>query len=243
MDVTISPQVIYNHTNGQSSTHFGDFPLQVSFQLCEEKANLWIPSIRLFLTELFPTGKYNKLNPKKLGTDSSGGGSYETTIALVFGKLFSLGGSHFLKIRYFLDYTVSSAVHVEGFNTWGGGYGTDGKVYLGNEFSTSIALEYTPSLHWAFALDIIGVSTKRNRFSGNPGNSPQMNIITGTVQALTFFEIASVGNHSAEQVSLAPAVEYNFSPNIGVIGGVWFSILGRNTAQFVNGVLALNIYY
>jgi len=47
---------------------------------------------------------------------------------------------------------------------------------------------------------------------------------------------------SAELFSIAPALEYNWNENIGIIGGTWLSLIGRNTASFTNAVIAFNIY-
>jgi len=43
--------------------------------------------------------------------------------------------------------------------------------------------------------------------------------------------------------ALAPALEYNFSGNVGLIGGVWFPLSGKNTSHYMTYVLALNTYW
>jgi hypothetical protein len=48
---------------------------------------------------------------------------------------------------------------------------------------------------------------------------------------------------SNEQWSVAPAIEYNWSKNVGLIVGSWFSFAGRNSVRFISGVAALNIYF
>jgi hypothetical protein len=50
------------------------------------------------------------------------------------------------------------------------------------------------------------------------------------------------GGPSSSQYSLAPAIEYNWSQNIGLIGGVWFTVAGQNISQFNSIVIALNYY-
>jgi hypothetical protein len=40
--------------------------------------------------------------------------------------------------------------------------------------------------------------------------------------------------------SLAPALEYNWSENAGVIAGVAFTVAGRNTSATVMPVMAVN---
>ena len=95
-------------------------------------------------------------------------------------------------------------------------------------FSTDLAFEYTLTQNWALALDVLYVHNNHTRFSGHKGS--------------TYGIPNSVGGPSSEQFSLAPALEYNWSSNCGVIAGVWFSVAGRNTADFINGVVAINIY-
>ena len=41
----------------------------------------------------------------------------------------------------------------------------------------------------------------------------------------------------AAQFSLAPAIEYNWSSDIGIIFGPWFTIAGRNAVQLVSRCL------
>ncbi len=243
MDFQTFPYGTYNNVQGHTGIRFGDLPVQVNFQIYREQPDSAIPHIKISLTEDFPTGKFDHLNPNKLGADASGMGSYITTVGLTIGKLFHFGGSHYLRFRTNFSYSVPSAVHVEGFNVYGGGFGTNGKAYPGKEFSTLIGLEYTPILRLAFALDIFGVTTEKVRFSGNAGKVPNPTTERPTDIDLPPFIDASVGAHSSEQVSLAPAVEYNFTETIGLIGGVWFSIAGRNSARFINGVVALNMYF
>jgi hypothetical protein len=51
---------------------------------------------------------------------------------------------------------------------------------------------------------------------------------------------ASVGSLPSQQVTLAPAIEYNFSEHWGLIAGMWFTVHVHNTSNFVSGVIALN---
>jgi hypothetical protein len=53
----------------------------------------------------------------------------------------------------------------------------------------------------------------------------------------------AIGSGQFNQTALAPAIEYNFSDNVGLISGVWFSLSGVNTAHFITYVLALNAYW
>lgn len=236
MDVQTFPMVIYNHTENQNTVGFADLPVLVDFQLYKEKPGKWYPAVKLALVETFPTGKYQKLNPNKLQTDAFGQGAFTTTVGLVFTKTIAIGGPQYIRFRLAPSYSVSSSVDVTGFNTYGGKEGTQGTVYPGNEFSAVLGIEYTPALNWAFSLDILGVSGNKDRFSGVRGST------LPTDPDDPFIDVP-IGNRSFEQLSLAHAIEYNFSAQIGVIAGAWFSILGRNSVEFINGVAAVNLYF
>lgn len=228
-DLSISPMLYYNEREGQHAFRFGDFPVTVSYQLVGFHPGRWVPEIRLLLREIFPTGKYQHLNPKKHGTDVSGLGSFQTTLGLAFGRLFNPAGPHFFDVRFYLAYTYLAPVHVQGFNIYGGTFDTRGTVYPGNTLTTLLGLQLSLTRQWVLALDIQNIYGNKTRFSGTQGQlAPE-----------AFSELKAP---SADQLSLAPAVEYNFSANLGVIAGVWFTAAGRNSDQFVNGVMAINIY-
>jgi hypothetical protein len=88
--------------------------------------------------------------------------------------------------------------------------------------------EISLSQRWAIANDIQYVHTNKTRFKGRKGAT------RGVANR--------VGRPSSEQWSLAPAIEYNWSDDYGVIAGVWFTFAGRNTIEFTSGVIAVNIY-
>ena len=228
-DVKIEPQMFVKHESGQTSTRFGDFPLILGFQALNQKPGSWIPDLRIILKETFPSGNYNNLNPKKNGTDISGSGSYETAIGFNFQRLDHLWGIHYLRSRLNFVYTVPAPTHVNNFNTYGGGFGTNGTVYPGNIFTGILAFEFNLNQNWVFAIDLMELYGNRTRFSGKPGVG---------LDGLP----ATVGSGSSDTLSLAPALEYNFSKALGIIGGVWFSVRGRNAEDFISYVLSVNYF-
>ena len=150
MDFQINPLVVYNSTEGQSSTRFGDLPIGFDFELLNPDKYQWFPGIKLELLETFPTGKYQKSNPKKLDTDISGVGSFYTSAYLSFYKIYHLGPRHYLSSTIGFGYNVYAPVHVKGENFYGGGKKTRGKVYPGNISDIYLSFEYTFNEHWVF---------------------------------------------------------------------------------------------
>lgn len=222
IDVEIVPQFSWNHTQGASEWVVNDLPLIMDFQLLTDQPGKWWPAIKLTVKANAPIGKYQKLDPNKLGTDIGGAGTWNETIALVLSRLFQFNPVHFLATRFYVGYTVPNPVHVKNLNAYGGAKGTRGKVYPGNTLVALVGLEYTLSVNWALACDIGYSHQNKTRFSGKTP-SP-------------------VGGPSNEEFSIAPAFEYNWSGNVGLIAGAWFSFAGRNTAEFASGVIAVNIY-
>ncbi len=175
------------------------------------------------IKEVIPCGKYKNLNENKLGTDSVGGGSWQTAFALVWGNLLYIGKGHFFNSRLALQYTLPAPTNVKNLNAYGGDIGTKGTVYPAQNFSVDYGLELTLTQNWVFAMDIVGAWTGKARFKGDstaPNTRP-----------------------ASAQFSLAPAIEYNWSANIGIIFGPWFTIAGRNSAKFESGIFAFNYYH
>jgi hypothetical protein len=221
-DLQILPQYFWNAYDDQKSSGFGDTLLISGLKIYTENANTWYPSVKLSLLLNAPTGKYQKLNPKKLGTDLTGLGVWAPGATLVFGRQINLGPKNVIGIRASANYNIGTAVHVKGINAYGGDITTKGIVYPGNSLFVDVAFEANITQRWVYAMDITYTHANKTRFTGQsllPNTKP-----------------------SSEQFALAPALEYNFNENIGLISGVWFSYAGRNTLRFLSGVLALNVY-
>jgi hypothetical protein len=221
MDIMVIPEVLHNHTQGQSSTRFGDLPIEIDFQLIHEDQFEYLPGVKLGVIETFPTGKYQKLNPKKHNTDVSGLGSFATTAEIVFYKICHIACHHYLSITASFGYTYFAPVHIKGFSFFGGASNTRGKVFPGNASSTILSFEYSLTQNWVLALDNSYLHVDKDRFRGRE----------------------TAGRHSSELISFAPAIEYNFSAKLGLIAGVWFSAAGRNTFQFTNGIISFIAQY
>lgn len=220
----------YSWDHGQHGNGIGDFSLAVGMQILRQQENSWLPDLRFVVQEVFPTGRYENLDPKKLGTDQTGLGAFQTLFGLNFQKLVQLKNEHYFRTRLSLVGVKFSDVIVHGPDVFGGGLNTLGRVRLDNAYSADLAFEYTLTQNWVPVFEALYVYNPASHFDGNPGFTPG-----GT--------IAAVGGGSNNQVSLAPALEYNFNSNIGIIGGVWFSVTGPHAAKFVTGVFAINCYF
>jgi hypothetical protein len=90
---------------------------------------------------------------------------------------------------------------------------------VGSSYSADFGYEFSFTQRWVFALDVVYNYNQKTTFSGRSGGSP-------------------VGGPFSDELSLAPAIEYNVNENLGFLGGVWFSVWGRNSLDFVSGIVS-----
>ncbi len=224
----VIPRASYNWTKRASSFVFNDFILILNFQLYKgdmDKA----PNVKLYIQELFPTGRYQHLKASKLGTDSGGGGCFVTQAGFIIGEMHHIRCDSYFSWRLNPFYNFHASRHVSGVNTYGGAPNTRGTIRLGASWGLFFGCEYSLTKNWVLAMDAYGYYQDSVHFFGKQGTNSD-----GTV--------ASVGMPSSAQFSLAPAIEYNWSESFGMIAGPWFTIAGRNSPCFVGGLIAFNYY-
>ncbi len=219
IDINIIPQFFYNNVSNQNSTGFGDLTVALDIQLLDPDSTQYFPGIKFTLRETFPTGKYQRLDPRKLGTDLTGGGTFGTDFNLVFYKVYFLGRSHFLSTTYSASYQINSPVTVHGLNAYGIAPKKGTTAYPGTLFQGIVSFELTLTQNWVLALD--NVYTRVSATKLNQG----------------------LKTPSSDQISFAPAFEYNFNSNVGVAIGCWFTAWGRNSPIFRTAVIDLVCSY
>lgn len=223
MDTTLILGTVANWTQGHSGGGIQDVSATVGFLISTQ--GLYTPQVKFTISESFPTGKYQHLDSDGLGLDGTGAGTWGTTFTLAAGKLLFWNTLHPLNTRIALGYKIATPVHVKGFNVYGGGFGTNGTVFAGNSFNADLGLELSISQPWVAALDVVYTCTNRTKFHGISGVDAN-----GAP--------AFVGGGFSDQLSLAPAIEYNFNDQMGLVWGAWFSVYGRNSSNFVSGIFS-----
>lgn len=225
----ITPQFIYNNSRGEHMWRTSDIPMSLNFQLHQD-----FPAVKLKIGWYAPLGKYDRLNAKKLGTDAGGAGDWSPSLGLISSYLVHFRGIHYLNLHTWINYNFTVPVPVHGLSVYGGApsfasiKGTRGRVYPGGIFFFSQGFEFSLTQNWVLALDVTYQHVNRTRFSGRtpPGTAPK--------------------SPASEFFTIAPAVEYNFSQDIGIIAGPWFSVAGRNqntSPYFISWIFAINIYH
>lgn len=217
---------ISQHQNQKETFHFQDTLLYFGYQLLKDTKNSFTPDLSLFLQLTIPSGKFDKLNPKKITIDVSGGGAYEFGPALSYRKVFHLTDSFFVLYGNII-YLFSSETNIRDFNVYGGGLGTRGKISPGQQLYLIISGEYVFHQNWGFVCDLQYFSQRKtSTFKGNLGMDS-----SGLPN--------KVGLPSSYQISLTPSIEYNYSGNLGFFGGLWFSLYGKNSSAFAGGFAAI----
>ncbi len=221
MDMIITPQFFFNHEGSVNSLRVGDFTIGLEFQLLKEKINTLTSAIKFNISETLPIGSYQYLSVKNIGTDASGGGSFSTNFGITLNKIWNINNINYLSLTTNLNCNLFTPVNVHYINVYGGDFTTKGIVYPGSVFNILASVEYNLTKNWAIALDGVNTIALKTKFIGTT--------------------IAPVGNKNLSYIlSFAPAIEYNYSANIGIIGGIWFYATGINAFDFLNAVIAVN---
>ncbi|MBX9743937.1 MAG: hypothetical protein K2X08_01860 [Chlamydiales bacterium] len=222
VDTNLVLQTQTNWSKGDSAGGFGDLQTNIGFKIQDEK--LYVPKMKFSIQETFPTGSYQHLRPD--GLDATGKGAYTTSFSVAITKIMFWSTPHPINTRLAMAYKISTPVKVHGFNSYGGGYGTHGTVHPGNQFTADLGIEVSFDQHWVLANDFVYVATNKTKFHGYPGITS-----TGTP--------ATVGSGFSDNFSLAPAIEYNWSSNFGMLAGVQFSVYGRNSTNFISTIISI----
>lgn len=231
LDVQMIVPYAFNSTRGVHYNRITDVAASIGLQLLEQKGHFWKPDLRFAVQQVFPTGKFERLNPQLAGTDSTGLGSYQTTIAFNFQHVTELFKTHYLRTRLSLSHLYSSAVTINGLSSYGGTVNTQGRIRPGGENDADLAFEFTVTKNWVAVMEGYISQGEATRFNGI--------LTTGNIGGPP----VNVGSGDYYEEALAPAIEYNFNENIGLIGGIWFPIKGKNTANYTTYVLALNAFW
>jgi len=212
--------------NGRSASHFQDINVLLGYQVLHDTRGSWMPDFRFMIQQTFPTGKYQKLNPKNQLIDATGFGSFQTGPVLAFCKLLHFSNSS-LALRGSLSYLFPIIVHVKEFNLYGGGYKTKGKVKPGQTFNPIFSIEYSFHKQWTLAFETEMIFQRSSHFTGRKGFT-------------SLGEPAKTGLPPLLQISFAPEIEYVFEPKAGAdptsgfLGGFWFTLAGKNSPAFAS---------
>lgn len=204
----------------RAASGLNDITLQLQYGLTQFDGTDEVPDISLALRQTFPNGKYDRLTSHIQGF---GGGAYATGVALFVQDYFWLPNGRLLRTRFDLYETVSGGASVRDASVYGTSLGFRGFADPGANFVADISLEYSLSRSWVLALDAVY----------NHGNDTRVYGMQGG-RAVAY----DLG--SSDGCGLAPAVEYSWAPNWGMLLGTRILMAGRNTPFSVTPAIAIN---
>jgi len=231
LSVGVIPTAGYNLTSGALSSSgpgMGDVSVQGQYRLTQFHENHWFPTTSFAVQETFPTGKYDQLGNRL--TNAHGSGAYTTTLAFYSQTYFWLTNGRILRMRVNVSEGLPRQVNIHNVSVYGTQAGFHGHAQLGKPLFVDGAWEYSMTRNWVLALDATYSYAGNTRVSGFDTlipNSPMTQLNIG----------------SSEAFGLAPAVEYNWTPKVGVLVGVRLIPAGRNVQATITPAVAVNFVH
>jgi hypothetical protein len=234
VSLAVLPEFGYN-TSGtaenSSGIRCGDFQVRLKWMLHQFKEGSWMPTLTLAAMEVFPTGSYDNLGSRR--ANGFGSGAYTSRFALYSQKPFWLPNGRILRARFDLTANIPIGnVGVDNVSVYGTTEGFRGEAKLGNSYTADLGFEYSVTSNWIAVMEFLYQHGDSTLTIGD-----QRPADTSTPVP---FRSAS---GSSEYWSVAPAVEYNFNANVGIIAGAEVTFAGRNTAASVTPQIALSWFF
>jgi len=228
----VIPRFAHNDVTGAPDTSgvgFGDFTLQGAYRLATFREGSFVPTMSFVVQETLPTGKYDRLGDRP--SDGTGSGAYTTTLSLYSQYFFWMPNGRILRTRLNFSYALPDTVSVRDTSVYGTGEGFRGHARPGRAFVAGASWEYSATRNWVLALDAVYENDTSTRVNGT-------HFLPGGLQTPL-----SRSSGSSDSFTLAPAIEYNFNSQIGLIVGALFTASGRNTGATFAPVAALNMVF
>ncbi len=229
--VGVIPVFGYNRvSNGPNSdgVQVGDLTLQAQYRISQFHEGSWAPTVAIQLQETLPTGAYDRLGNRP--ANGLGSGVYTTSIGINSQTYLWLPNGRILRLRFNVSAAFSSRAGVNGVSVYGTDAGFHGNARPGNNVSADASLEYSMTRRWVLALDLIYSHNGSTRVSGQEVAS----------HGDPFPPDTPLGSGSSSTLGFAPALEYSWTPNIGLLLGVRVIPATHRTASSITPAIALN---
>lgn len=208
----------------------GDTTARLQYLLQAPSADGTTPAVSVALVQRFSTGSHDRITGNAL--DAQGDGVQRTVAALAVQQVVWLGNDRPLRWRAQLSAgPAPSRTAISGASVYGTGEGFQGHIARGSVLGLSVGAEYSFNARWVGVMEVAA-----NRESGQrlTGFAPEP---SGTVRYIDENRPAS------RSLTFAPAVEYHFSPSLGLIAGVEFTVAGRNSGRIISPQVALGMFF
>lgn len=220
ISVGLIPVLGYNTGGGGPSggIKLGDLGVLAQYRLAQYQPGRWMPTTSIALQENFPIGEYQNLGNRP--NNGVGSGAYSTKVSLYTQTYAWMPNGRIIRLRLNFSQTFSGSASVDGVSVYGTGRDFRGSVNPGNATTIDAAEEYSITQNWVFASDLVYEYSGNTRVSGTSG-------------------VTNLGD--SHSFAVAPAIEYNWTANAGIIAGIRLFPAGRNTAASITPVMAINL--
>lgn len=225
LSVQALPSLMHLSNHEDHVTGMGDLPVELEYRFNDGNSRTGWPSMTASLGVTLPSGHYQRLQSP---LDGLGGGAYMLKEGLLFQSRFDTYGHHPVRIRvYGAAYEPMNRSNVNDISSYGTAEGFHGHVVPGFSANVGIGAEYGLSQRWVLALDLVENYSKGFHTVGHNANGNAID----------------ARSPSDSSSAIAPAIEYNWSANAGVIAGVEFAAGGRNSDSYVAPQVALMLSF
>jgi hypothetical protein len=211
-----------NEADGARS-RFGmsDLTFQAQYTLADFDPATGMPAIAVALRQSLPIGKFDRLRE---ATQAFGSGGSATSLGLFTQDYFWLPNGRILRARADVLASVSATAHVEDASTFGTLPGFSGRARPGDAVSLDLSFEYSLTRSWVLATELLYDHSDAAHVEG-----------VSSGRSLRFDQGSSDG------FGVAPALEYCWAPNWGVLLGTRILMGGHNRSFSVTPAIALNV--
>jgi hypothetical protein len=155
-------------------------------------------------------------------------------LALYSQTYFWLPNDRILRLRFDGSQALSNNVNVEDVSVYGTEQGFRGQAKPGNSFFVNTSGEYSLTRRWVLALDVTYRHNWKTRVTGYNVLDP--NSVQNPSSIL-------LDTGSSDAFGFAPAIEYSWSPNLGVLLGTRVVPAGHNTVASITPAVAINFVH
>jgi hypothetical protein len=228
--VGIIPTFGYNEVSNEPSSAglgVGDLTLQAQYRFHKFREGSWIPAMSIALQETLPTAKYDQLGNRP--SDGLGGGAFTTSPAFYSQTYFWLPNGRILRMRFNVAPAFSRQVSIHDASVYGTSSGFRGHANPGPSIFVDAAWEYSLTKQWVLALDATYRRQGNTSVTGYNISDPSQPV--------------RLSSGSSDVYGLAPAIEYNWKRNLGVLLGVRLIPTARNSSATITPALAVNFVH
>lgn len=217
-------------SGGLDSSHvgIGDVSVQAQWRLTQFDPDSGLPTMSINVQESLPTGKYDRLGDRP--SDGQGSGAHTTTLGLYMQTYFWMPNGRILRTRLDLADALSRSADIDDVSVYGTSQGFRGRAKPGDVQTADLAFEYSLTQSWVLALDLLYRHAENTRIVGR--STPDLSADDIHVDT---------GPHTS--FAIAPAIEYNWNANIGLLLGVRVIPRTRSASATTTPALALNMVF